>query len=459
MKVIFVTASEKAIIKQWKPRYKRNVYLYLWIYGILGAVTGITNDAALSYFDIVAPHLISGLNIFNAITALLMSLMIVTVHDFGYRKILLVLPPLTSIFLFLTTVTQNQVIIMLSYIISWTAIGVYDLMYPLMWTSYVPKEIRTKMFTVVMVVNLVCQTILTFVGGKAVVWLFSLLQGISYDSASALSAHPQAMQGIMLTNYTNAYRWVLIATAIFNMLAFFLAFFIKDEPKDYRTVDKKKAETPEEKRAAFKALINKDTLMWIAYIAGIQLGARLVVPYIPIYLNDFLHIPRGITSTINTFQTAAMFIGYFFAPFLAKKLGAIVSIAAGTLTCAPLMFMMANGRNFGTGVTLFITVGVLLFLRSGLANATMPIQQEVQMVIVDKDMRPAFTAVVQIAYAAIGIVDGLFTEFYLLRKPIGYSYAYYIATALYIIVSIILLIVFTKKYNWILDVKKTKAKE
>lgn len=458
MKVIFVTASEKAVIKQWKPRYKRNVYLYLWIYGILGAVTGITNDAALSYFDIVAPHLISGLNIFNAITALLMSLMIVTVHDIGYRKILLILPPLTSIFLFLTTVTQNQVIIMLSYIISWTAIGVYDLMYPLMWTSYVPKEIRTKMFTVVMVVNLVCQTILTFIGGKAVVWFFSMLQGISYDAASNLSAHPQAMQGVMLANYTNAYRWVLIATAIFNMLAFFLAFFIKDEPQDYRTVGKKKAETPKEKRAAFKALINKTTLMWIAYIAGIQLGARLVVPYIPIYLNDFLHIPRGITSTINTFQTAAMFIGYFFAPFLAKKLGAIVSIAAGTLTCAPLMFLMANGRNFGTGVTLFITVGVLLFLRSGLANATMPIQQEVQMVIVDKDMRPAFTAVVQIAYAAIGIVDGLFTEFYLLRKPIGYSYAYYIATALYIIVSIILLVVFTKKYNWILNVKKDKTK-
>ena len=152
-----------------------------------------------------------------------------------------------------------------------------------------------------------------------------------------------------------------------------------------------------------------------------------------------------------------MFIGYFFAPFLAKKLGAIVSIAAGTLTCAPLMFMMANGRNFGTGVTLFITVGVLLFLRSGLANATMPIQQEIQMVIVDKDMRPAFTAVVQIAYAVIGIVDGLFTEFYLLRKPIGYSYAYYIATALYVILSLVLLFGFTKKYNWILNAKKDKT--
>ena len=162
-------AQEKAAIKNWNPRYRRNVYLYLWIYGILGAVTGITNDAALSYFDIVAPGLISGPNIFNAITALLMSLMIVWVHELGYRKILLILPPLTSIFLALTTITTNQIIIMFAYIISWTAIGVYDLMYPLMWTSYVPKEIRTKMFTVVMVVNLVAQTILTFIGGKAVV--------------------------------------------------------------------------------------------------------------------------------------------------------------------------------------------------------------------------------------------------------------------------------------------------
>lgn len=56
-------AQEKATIENWNPRYKRNIYLYLWIYGILGAVTGITNDAALSYFDIVAPGLISGLNI------------------------------------------------------------------------------------------------------------------------------------------------------------------------------------------------------------------------------------------------------------------------------------------------------------------------------------------------------------------------------------------------------------
>ena len=91
--------AEAEAIKNWNPRYKHNVIIYLWIYGILGAVTGITNDAALSYYKIVAPHLISGLNIFNAATAILMSVMITTVHKWGYRKILLILPPMTAMVL------------------------------------------------------------------------------------------------------------------------------------------------------------------------------------------------------------------------------------------------------------------------------------------------------------------------------------------------------------------------
>ena len=131
-------------IKNWNPRYKRNVIIYLLIYGILGAVTGITNDAALSYYKIVAPQLISSLNIFNAATAILMSLMIAAVHKLGYRKILLILPPMTAIFMALTCVTSNEIVIMFAYTISWTAIEVYDLIYPLMWTSYVPGKIRTN---------------------------------------------------------------------------------------------------------------------------------------------------------------------------------------------------------------------------------------------------------------------------------------------------------------------------
>lgn len=144
-----------------------------------------------------------------------------------------------------------------------------------------------------------------------------------------------------------------------------------------------------------------------------------------------------------------MLIGYFFAPFLVKKMGAIVSVAAGTLTCAPIMLLMANGRYFGQGIVLFVIIGILVFTRTGLANATMPIQQEVQMVIVDKDLRPAFTGVVQVAYAIVGLADGVFTVFFY-KLPNGMAYAYYIAAVIYVLASILLLAGFGKKYNRIL---------
>ena len=443
--------AEAEAIKNWNPRYKHNVIVYLWIYCILGSVTGITNDAALSYYKIVAPHLISGLNIFNAATAILMSVMIATVHKWGYRKILLILPPMTAIFMALTCITTNQIIIMIAYTISWTAIGVYDLMYPLMWTSYVPGKIRTKMFSTVMIVNLITQTICTFLGGKAVVWFVGLIIGIHYHEASVLSGKSEMLTGQTLADYTNSYRILLYITAAVTMLAFVLALFIHDVPRDYRSTADDKEPSREEKMAMYKKLLSKKTLMWIVYIAGIQLGARLVAVYVPIYLNSYLHIPRDVTSTINTFVQAAMLIGYFFAPFLEKKMGAIVSVAAGTLTCVPVMLLLANGRRLGSGTVLFVIVGLLLFLRTGLANATMPIQQEVQMVIVDKDLRPAFTGVVQIAYAVVGVIDGLFTEFYLFTTQDGYANAYYIAAVIYVIASVLLLVFFAKKYNRILD--------
>lgn len=443
--------EEEEAIKNWDPRYKRNVILYLCIYGVMGAVTGITNDASLSYYSLVAPHLISALNLFEAMVSILISILILSVHNMGYRKVLLALPPLTAVFMILTTLTTNQPIIIISYILFSSAIGVYDLMYPLMWTSYVPSKIRTKMFTVVMVINLVTESIMMFIGGKAVVYIFSKLQGISYRAASNLSAQPDAMKGVMLANYTNAYKWVIIITALITFIAFALALFIKDKPVDYRsTEDKSTKPSMQEKMATYKKLVNYKTVVWVLYICAVQLGAGLFIQYVPIYLNNILHIPRGITSTINTLQTVAIFVGYFFAPYLAKKLGSIMTIAISTIICAPLMLVMANAKMLGTGAVLFGVVGAILFFRSGLANASMPVQQEVQMILVDKDLRPAFSAVIEVALSVVGVIDGLFTEFYLLKTQQGYANAYIIAAALYIVSGIVLIIVFAKKYNRIL---------
>ena len=310
------------------------------------------------------------------------------------------------------------------------------------------------MFTVVMVVNLIAESIMMFIGGKAVVFIFSELQGISYQTASNLSADSNAMKGAMLSNYISAYKWVIIITAVITFItfiAFVLALFIKDKPIDYRSTESKdKKETLQQKMTTYKRLVNYKTVVWVLYLCAVQLGAGLFIQYVPIYLNSILHIPRGIPSTINTLQTVAIFVGYFFAPYFAKKLGSIMTIAISTIICAPLMLVMANAKILGTGAALFAVVGTILFFRSGLANASMPVQQEVQMILVDKDMRPAFSAVIEIALSVVGVIDGLFTEFYLLKTQQGYANAYIIAAALYIVSGIVLILVFAKKYNRIL---------
>lgn len=235
------------------------------------------------------------------------------------------------------------------------------------------------------------------------------------------------------------------------LYAFVLALFIKDKPIDYRSTESKdKKETLQQKMTTYKRRVNYKTVVWVLYLCAVQLGAGLFIQYVPIYLNNILHIPRGITSTINTLQTVAIFVGYFFAPYLAKKLGSIMTIAIRTIICAPLMLVMANAKMLGTGAALFAVVGTILFFRSGLANASMPVQQEVQMILVDKDMRPAFSAVIEIALSVVGVIDGLFTEFYLLKTQQGYANAYIIAVALYIVSGIVLILVFAKKYNRIL---------
>ena len=119
------------------------------------------------------------------------------------------------------------------------------------------------------------------------------------------------------------------------------------------------------------------------------------------------------------------------------------------MLCIPLMLLMANGTIFGSSIV--IAIGIIFFLRSGFANATMPIQNSFQMMLVSKNLRPAFSSLITIANAVIGILVGLFTQFVLLKHNSGYALAYYITAAFYLVASVILLIVFTKKYNRVME--------
>lgn len=441
-------SAGQAVDFRWGGRQKRNVILYLWIYGLLGAVTGITNNAMMSYYQIVAPKLVTGYNLYGAIGSILLTGVIMLIHRWGFKKILLIAPPITVITLVVSIMTTNVPLIIIMSIISGVSIGIYDFLYPIMFAVYIPRERQTRWMTYVMIDNLLWQSVLTFLGGKAVVYFFGKLQGISYSQASVLSAHQETMHGTMLAHYTTAYKDVILIAVALAALAFLFALAIKDRPVDYRmTASAQAAQKTKWNLQNYRALANKTVFMWLLYMVLVGFGASIVVPYIPIYLNNYLHIARGVTATINTIQTAAMFVGYMAAPFLERKLGTIVSIVATMLMCTPLMIIMANGRLLGSGMMLAVIVCIVLFLRSGIANAAMPVQQTLQMAMVDKDHRPAFSAILSLVSAITGILSGLFCTFVLFTSLEGYAVAYYIAGGLYLIGSIFILIVLKEKYN------------
>ena len=199
-------SAGQAVDFQWGGRQKRNVILYLWIYGLLGAVTGITNNAMMSYYQIVAPKLVTGYNLYGAIGSILLTGVIMLIHRWGFKKILLIAPPITVITLVVSIMTTNVPLIIIMSIISGVSIGIYDFLYPIMFAVYIPRERQTRWMTYVMIDNLLWQSVLTFLGGKAVVYFFGKLQGISYSQASVLSAHQETMHGTMLAHYTTAIK-------------------------------------------------------------------------------------------------------------------------------------------------------------------------------------------------------------------------------------------------------------
>lgn len=78
----------------------------------------------------------------------------------------------------------------------------------------------------------------------------------------------------------------------------------------------------------------------------------------------------------------------------------------------------------------------------------MPIQQELQMIFVDKDLRPVFSSLLILISVGVGIINGLSTQFYLLKTMMaGYAHGYYIVDVLYVIGVILRLTFFKKKYS------------
>ena len=153
----------------------------------MGAVTGITNDSYVSYLNLTVPDVVKALPAYASIGTFIIALILLLTHKVGYKKII-ILAPIVLIGALLTCIySRNPDVILIANILVNIGVAMYDFIYPLMFTSYTPREKRTSMFARVMYCNLISQSILTFFNGKIVVWKFSKFLNVSYDKASTLS--------------------------------------------------------------------------------------------------------------------------------------------------------------------------------------------------------------------------------------------------------------------------------
>lgn len=431
--------------KDWDKRWKYNCAIFIISYIFMGAVTGITNDSYVSYLNLTVPDVVKALPMYASIATFIMAMMLLLVHKLGYKKIILFAPIVLIGSLLCCIYSTDGKVILISNILVNIGAGLFDFIYPLMFTSYTPKEKRISMFSRVMYCNLISQSILTFLNGKIVVWKFSKYLGISYDKASILSENSSALNSTQLGYYINSYQFALWIAIVFTVLGLACLFFLREKVEDYRETEEEIEARKSENKFTFKVFCNKYIIMWVVIFSIVRFGALLVTPYFPIYLNNFLHISRGTVSTIITFQTLSMVLGFLATPYLEKKFGSIVTISLTTIICIPLMLIMANGYIFGGNVAWII--GIVLFLRSGFANTSGPIQQSLPLTFVPKNLVPAYSSFIMVSNSIVGIFAGLYARYSLLQTDAGYGNAYYIASALYFIASVMLLIVFYKKYN------------
>ncbi|WP_373598197.1 MFS transporter [Paraclostridium bifermentans] len=448
-----ITSKDSA----WEKRPKYNCAVFIISYIFMGAATGITNDSFVSYLNLTVPNVVKGLAMYGSIATLAMAAILLTVHKIGYKKIIIV-APLVGIAALLTCIfSESKGLILISNIALTIGVGMFDYMYPIMFTSYVPKDKRVTMFSRVMYCNLISQTLLTFLNGKIVVWKFAKSLGIDYNQAALLSEHPEKLTADQLHLYAGSYKFVLYLAIVFIACGLFCVLFLKENPADYRETEEEIKQRKEKGKFDFKILLNKHVVAWVLIFSMSRFGASLVMPYFPIYLNNFLHISRGTVSTILTMQTFAMLLAYFATPHLEKKFGSIVTIAIALISCMPLMLLMANGAMFGSNVAW--AVGVILFLRSGIANMSGPIQGALPLTFVPKTLVPTLSSFMMLVYATVGILSGLFTRYFLFRTDAGYGYAYYIAAVLYVCTAVGALIVFKKDFNRGLSEKQMKENE
>lgn len=421
-------------------RNKINAYLFIVLYAIMGIISGAAFDTMVTYLDIFEStrRVAESMGIIQGIGFVGGASMVLLVPKIGYKKTLFLGTIVLVLGLYLVMHVSYFFIVFTCVSVVLIGISLFDAILPPFLSCYINAEGRPKIFSTALWTNILGMVIGTFMGGKFIIYYFSHKLKISYDAALQLSTNVKGFDAAKLHAYALAHQDVLMIYVIITAVGILPILFLRENKSDYQDVEKK------EEKMDYKALVNKYTIMFLLVVFLIRAGACLITPYFPIFLSH-MGIDRGTTSALISYQYLANVIFIACSPFIIKRLGRVVTFAGLSLVSIPFMMVIANGAYFGAHKVL--AVGLGLFCRSGFMNAGQPVQQSLPMEFVPKFARPAYNSLLFIVQGSAQFIAGTLAIYFLFSHEGGYTLAYYVTAIIYFLASILLLIVFTKKYN------------
>ncbi len=426
----------------FEKRAKRNSWMFIIAYIFMGVLGGVAMDTMVTFLDAstATKGIAASMSIIMGVGFYVGALILLIIPKIGYKKTLVISPIAFILGMLLITKFKSVPVVAISASIVMIGVCMFDAILSPFLTCFTTEENREKVFSTTLWTNTAGMIVGTWSGGKLIAYRFAQRLGISYDQARELTEKIKSFDPVQLQAYIAAHRDALLMYIIVAILCLIPILFIKEIPTDYRSSKTKK----KKEKLNWGAFLNKYIVLFVVFAFLIRLGASLITPYFSVFLSR-MGIDRATTSSLISYQYFAMVIFIIISPWIVKRIGRVTSLGGLALLSIPFMLIIANGAAFGAHMVL--AVGLGLFFRSGFMNAALPVQQSLPMEFVTKDARPAYNSVIYIVQGFAQVIAGIIGETFIFGLPNGYGKAYYVTAVIYTIAAVMLLVVYTKKYN------------
>jgi MFS family permease len=420
---------------------KRNLICFIISYVINNLVSGILYDTYVNYLQEVAPSIATSFWSFYGYATFISALILVLVPKVGYKKLLVFCSLSCSSALFAGIWFDSMALFYITTLLALVGVQLHYIMLSPYVADYSEHfgERSIHWYTRAYYMGYVGYFLATYLGGTMVVKMFSLRAGITYSAAKKLTEYLVDLDASTMGSYLQGNKDVLLIVGIISLLSILPVLFIREKKQDYRKLEEEQKEKkPLRIRLAEygRLLLNRYALCYLLYWTLISFAMGLFTSYYTVYLNRNLHIDKATSSLMVSISYIAIVLFMFLTPYTVKKLGQVGTICFTMLMSIPFMLIIGLGDKFGSAM--IPVVGVALFVRSGLANLSSPVDSSLSMTIAPKELRPAFTSLVNVVSGLVSIVSGIFTGTILFRTQEGYRYAYFIAAALYVAATLVI---------------------